>query len=71
MGDVVTGNFESLRHWRSMKISRRGVHEVGNKTLFEDLLVELDDIGRKDIKSTIKTVLDQGRKLEKRDFSQY
>lgn len=71
MGDVVTGNFESLRHWRSMKTSRRGEHEVGNKTLFEDLLVELDDIGRKDIKSTIKTVLDQGRKLEKRDFSQY
>lgn len=69
VGDVVSGNYESLRYWRNQQKSRRQQQEVGNQQLYEDLLLELDDIGRKDLKTIIKRALELNKKLEKSDLS--
>lgn len=70
-GDIVTANYESLLFWRAMKTSSKQEHEAKSKHLFEDLLVELDDIGRKDIQVKVKRALAENRKLGKKDFSKF
>ncbi|XP_045171918.2 uncharacterized protein LOC123533973 [Mercenaria mercenaria] len=67
-GDVVSGNYESFRYWRSQKKSRRQQHEASNQQMYEDLILELDDIGRKDLKIVVKRALEENKKLEKNDF---
>ena len=68
-GDVVTAIYESLRYWRGQKSSTRQAHEASNQLMFEDLVKELDDSGRKDLKVVLKRALEENRKLGKKDFT--
>lgn len=68
-GDVVSANFQSFLHWRSQRRSQKQEHEASNQNMYEDLLMELHDMGRKDLKVVLKRTLEANKKLEKNDFS--
>ncbi|XP_045172518.2 uncharacterized protein LOC123534358 [Mercenaria mercenaria] len=67
--DIVTANFHSLKYWRSKKTSRKELMETSSQQLYEDLIKQLEDIGRKDIASIIKTKMAADKKLEHDDFN--
>lgn len=64
-GNVVEATYESLRYWIKQEKSGKQQEEAN---LYNNLLDQLSEIGREDIKAVIKKAFEMNKELEKNDF---